>query len=105
MPGSGRLTQMDVAQKGWAERRSTRCRFEDPRIALSGLDAGGALFLGDAESGTHCVLFPRRQPNRRAEDIAGFDTSHVLPLILSKIGKGCRPLLPRVPDDSSSGIL
>src|SRR5580658_7666163 len=105
MPGSGRLTQIHVAQKGWVERRNTRCRSEDPRIALSGHDAGGDLLLGDAESGPHRVLFTRRQPNRRAEDIAGFDTSHVLPLILSKIGKGGRPLLPRVPDDSSSGII
>ena len=51
------------------------------------LFAGWGGLLGvDREGGAHCVFFAGGEGDGGAEDVAGFDAEHVLPLVVAEVG-------------------
>jgi hypothetical protein len=59
----------------------------------------GTLEIDNPDDSFHCVLLPGCEIHRKVKDVAGFDTDHLRPFIVRKIGKGVCLLRPRIPHD------
>lgn len=68
----------DSSPRNQHEGRVENAAFPNEQL---GLIVAQVLFWRDAEVGTHGVLFPWPQRNPRAEDIAGFDASHLAKIL------------------------
>src|ERR1039457_2774673 len=60
---------------------------------------------GNSDGSCHAVLLSRREVHSIIENIAGFDTEHLRPLVLAEVWQGPRPLHPGIPNNCGERVL
>src|SRR5271167_4294677 len=57
-----------------------------------------------SDSRSHCVLMSRRKIHGESKNVAGLDTGHLLPFVISQVRERLRAFPPRVPNHRSARI-